>query len=116
MIVDDESDISLLFKLHLEELGYQVDVFNHPLMALDKFEFGKYKLAILDVKMPHMNGFELYTRLKEIDSNCKFCFTTAFETYYESLKEFFPTLDISCFLRKPVTKKKFMDRIAAELG
>lgn len=115
MLVDDEPDVSGLFQLYLADSGYQVDVFNHPLKALTEFKLGRYKLVILDVKMPHMNGFELYTKLREIDCSCKFCFVTAFQTYYESLKEFYPSLDVSCFIQKPVTKKKFLARVEAEL-
>jgi two-component system catabolic regulation response regulator CreB/two-component system response regulator ChvI len=115
LVVDDEIDVGRLFQLYLEESGYRVDVFANPLKALAKFHPGIYDMVLMDVKMPRMNGFELYQRLKYLDQRCKFCFITAFEAYYLSLKEFFPGLDIACYIQKPVTKQKLLGRIAKEL-
>jgi PleD family two-component response regulator len=61
LIVDDEADITLTFKLVLEEDGFAVvDVFNDPLEALSKFKPEYYDLILLDIKMPKMSGFDLY--------------------------------------------------------
>lgn len=115
MVVDDEIDVARSLQLYLETSGYHVEVYNEPLKALSEFRPGKYDLVVLDVRMPNINGFELYRRLKRLDASFKVCFVTAFEAYYKSLKEFFPDLDVTCFIRKPVTKSKFLDRIAREL-
>ena len=104
MVVDDEIDIARSYQLFLETSGYHVDIYIDPLKALSEFRCGKYDLVVLDVRMPSMNGFELYRRLRRVDSRFKVCFITAFESYYKSLKEFFPNLDVTCFMRKPVTK------------
>jgi two-component system catabolic regulation response regulator CreB/two-component system response regulator ChvI len=66
--------------------------------------------------MPRMNGFELCRKLRQIDSRVKICLVTAFESYYNSLKEFFPNLDVTCFMRKPVSKAEFLDQIVKELA
>lgn len=116
MVVDDEPDISTLFRIYLEEEGFWVKIYNDPLKVLSEFKSGQYDLVILDVRMPHLNGFELYQRLKAIDYGCKFCFMTAFESYYQSLKEFFPSLDITCFIKKPVTKEKLIESITKRLA
>lgn len=115
IVVDDEIDIGQLFRLYLINSGYHVDVYNDPLKALSEFQPGKYNLALLDVRMPRMNGFELYQRLKYLDINCKFCFITAFETYYKTLKEFFPSLDNTCYIQKPVKREKLLDMIEMSL-
>ena len=62
MIVDDEYDMNLLFKMVLEENGFKVDSFTDPFLALQNFkeQDGLYDMIILDIKMPEMNGFELY--------------------------------------------------------
>ena len=83
----------------LEHGGYDVQVFNDPLVALSNFKPDIYDLLLLDNKMPNMTGFELYRKLKEIDSKVKVCFITAFETYYE---KFFPLEEIKGFIRKPI--------------
>ena len=103
LIVDDEPDITLTLGNGLEQGGYDVHVFNDPLVALSNFKPDTYDLLLLDIKMPNMTGFELYRKLKEIDSKVKVCFITAFETYYEKFRqEFFPLEEIKGFIRKPI--------------
>ncbi|HEY7082621.1 MAG TPA: hypothetical protein VH500_23260 [Nitrososphaeraceae archaeon] len=45
----------------------------------------------------------------------KVCFITAFEDYYDYLKEQFPRLDAQCFIKKPVTARESVQRILSEL-
>lgn len=116
MVVDDDADTALSLKLLLEGLGYTVDVFTNPIKALSAFKPYHYELIFLDVKMPHMDGFELYQEFKKVDKKCKVCFITAFEAYYQSLKEFFPKLDVTCFISKPVTRKNLLEHVTRELG
>ena len=74
MIVDDESDIILPIKISLEDNGFEVDAFNEPLLALSNFKANSYDLVILDIKMPDMNGFELYREMRKIDEKIKSSF------------------------------------------
>jgi DNA-binding response OmpR family regulator len=63
-VVDDEQDITL--KTTLEETGsFQVEAFSDPVLALSEFKAGVYDLAVLDIRMPGMNGFQLYRKLKD---------------------------------------------------
>jgi two-component system, OmpR family, response regulator ChvI len=87
LIVDDEPDITFTLKKGLEQGGYNVHVCNDSLVALSNFKPDVYDLLLLDIKMPKMTGFELYRKLKEMDSKVKVCFITAFETYYEKFKQ-----------------------------
>jgi CheY-like chemotaxis protein len=73
MAVDDEAGIAFTLKLVLEESGFLVDVFNDPKIALINFKPDYYDLILLDVKMPEMNGFELYQEIKKKDK-VKACF------------------------------------------
>jgi DNA-binding response OmpR family regulator len=77
LIVDDEADITLPLKMALEDNAFVVDVFNDPIFALDNFRKRSYNLLILDINMPKMNGFELYTKIKKIDDKVRVCFLTA---------------------------------------
>ena len=74
MLVDDERDINLMFKIVLEDNGFEVDVFDDSIIALNNYEAGLYDLLILDIKMPKMDGFELYDQIKKIDDKSKFAF------------------------------------------
>lgn len=102
LVVDDERDINTVVKKGLERVGFKVRTFNNPLDALSKFEAGSYDVALLDIRMPSMNGFELYKKLREIDSKIKVCFITAFEMYEEEFKKLFPSYEVRCFIKKPI--------------
>ena len=102
LLVDDERDINTVVKKGLERVGFKVRAFNNPLDALSNFEAGSYDVALLDIRMPSMNGFELYKKLREIDSKIKVCFITAFEMYEEEFKKLFPSYEVRCFIKKPI--------------
>ena len=116
LIVDDDPDINLAFKVGLEDYG-SFDVYTHtdPLEVLSNFKPHFYDLLLLDINMPKMNGFELYKRILEIDVNVRICFITAGDTNIEALREVYPTLSIGCFIKKPVTIEYLAKRLLTEL-
>ena len=107
MLVEDEDDIVLLFKMILEsDVGLKVDSFTDPFAALDNFKFGLYDLIMIDIALPRMNGIELYYKIRKLDNKVKICFLTAGEMYYEEIrKQVFPELEANCFIRKPVANE-----------
>ncbi|MDP9286964.1 MAG: response regulator [Thermoproteota archaeon] len=115
LIVDDETDITLALKTGLEQNGFSVDAYNDPMIALSKFKPAFYDLLLLDIKMPHLNGFQLYQEVKKKDNNARACFITAYEVFYENLKEDYPTLDVGCFIKKPVEMDNLVKKIMKEL-
>jgi two-component SAPR family response regulator len=50
-----------------------------------------------------------------MDNKPKVCFITAFEVYYKSLRELFPTMRINCYIKKPITPDELAERIKSEL-
>ncbi len=112
LLVDDEPDLNLTLKMVLEENGFKVDSFTDPLSALENFKgetAGIYELLILDMKMPGVNGFELYRQIKKIDDKVKVCFLTASVMDYEQFrKELFPALDNNCHIQKPIENEVLM--------
>jgi DNA-binding response OmpR family regulator len=64
-VVDDEPDITNVLKKGLELHGFAVDTFNDPHAALAGFQLKYYDLMIIDIKMPRINGFDLYRQLKK---------------------------------------------------
>ena len=115
MAVDDEFDITFTLKKILEQSGFSLDIYNDPTTALSNYKPDYYDLILLDVKMPRMNGFELYQEIKKKDKNVKACFVTAHEMYYESLKKEFPKVDVGCLIRKPIDIDELVERIRQEL-
>ena len=80
---------------------FEVDAYNDPLSALSNFKQNAYGLVILDIRMPHINGFELYKKIRTLDDKVYVCFMTAFEDYRQEFKKSFPILDeVKCFIRK----------------
>jgi DNA-binding response OmpR family regulator len=65
LVVDDEPDLTMVCSLALQYHGFKVDTFNDSQEALSNFRPGYYDLVILDIKMPKMDGFELYEKIKE---------------------------------------------------
>jgi DNA-binding response OmpR family regulator len=120
LLVDDEPDLNLTLKMVLEQYGFKVDSFTDPLSALEIFKgesAGTYELLILDIKMPGINGFELYRQIKKIDDKVKVCFLTASEMYYEEFrKELFPALDNNCYIQKPIENEVLIKRLNRMLG
>ena len=112
MVVDDEFDLTLFYKMLLEFHGFRVDVFNDPGKALSSFKPDYYNLVILDIKMPGMDGFELNEELQKIDSKVNVCFLTASELYYKEFrkKEYY-ALNKELFIRKPVEDEELLKEI-----
>ena len=113
LVVDDSYDISLVLKLVLEDSGFEVDVFNNPLTALQNFKSAMYDLAILDVKMPVLNGFGLYQQIRKLDYEVKICFlTAATEFNYEAFEEqAFANIDEKYIIRKPIENESLIQQI-----
>jgi two-component SAPR family response regulator len=77
-----------------------------------KGKASKHEMLILDIKMPDMNGFELYKQIKKLDDKVKVCFLTAGEMDYEQFgKELFPALDKNCYIQKPIENEILIEKL-----
>ena len=104
LLVDDELDNSSIFKIALEDNGFHVDTYNDPELALSAFESNYYHLLLLDIRMPKMDGYELYAKIRKKDDKVKVCFLTASERYKEEhIPSFMSSGSTGCFLIKPIT-------------
>ena len=112
MVVDDESDLTLFYRMSLEYYGFEVDSFNEPKKALSNFKPDYYDLVVLDIKMPDMDGFELYGEILKIDSKANVCFLTASELYYKEFREKeYSAIDKDLFIRKPIANEDLIKEI-----
>jgi DNA-binding response OmpR family regulator len=112
LAVDDEADLTMLCSLALEYHGFKVDTFNDPQEALSNYKPGYYDLVILDIKMPKMDGFQLYDEIKKIDRKAKVCFLTASELYYQEFrKREYDAIDKNLFIRKPIENEELLKEV-----
>ena len=114
LIVDDDPDITSLFRIGLEDSGFEVHAYNDPLEALANFKPHFYDLLLLDINMPKMDGFELCRKILEIDANVRICFITAMNINMDGLREVLNT-STGCFIKKPVSVSNLAERLKAEL-
>ena len=118
MVVDDEPDVLALFKSFLEQDGnYVVEAYSDSSRALQAFarsEPRRFDLIILDIRMPSLNGMQLYQRIKSIDPHVKVIFLTALDAAEElvSVLEGIKAVDV---LRKPIERKHFLQRVQASI-
>jgi len=113
LLVDDEPDVTYTLEIVLEDNGFRVDSYTDPTLALSNFKPGLYDLLLLDIRMPKMNGFDLYQKMKEIDSNVKICFLTASELFYEKYRKIsaYPRVDKEKFIQKPLRTEELIRRL-----
>jgi two-component system response regulator ChvI len=116
MLVDDDCDILSVFEWVLADDGFSnVEVFSDPYKALESFSTAEkynnhYGLVILDIRMPSMNGLQLYQRLRATNKELRVIFLSALEateelvTVLEGVKSF----DI---LKKPVDNAHFLKKV-----
>jgi DNA-binding response OmpR family regulator len=67
LLDDDEHDNNLIFTIGLQDEGFEVDAYNDPKLVLSAFRPDYYDLLILDIRMPKMNRYELYNKIRNID-------------------------------------------------
>ena len=74
LLVDDEADVTYTIKNILEDKGFAVYTSNDPILALNYYKVNFYDLVILGIKMPKIDGLELYIKIREQDPKAKICF------------------------------------------
>jgi DNA-binding response OmpR family regulator len=117
-LVDDEPDITFSFNMILEDSGFAVDSYNDPIIALSSFKTGIYAIAILDIRMPNMNGFELSLELRKADDKLKILFMTAYDIHDEGINQ--SKLKVlqekPTILKKPISLYDLVSKIKKELS
>jgi len=122
LIIDDDPDITTTFKMGIEyanritnDRRIEVHTYNDPTVALSEFQPNFFDLLLVDINLPHMNGFQICERILELDINVRVCFMYSGEINREALREIYPAVSLGCFIKKPVNLDYLIERIKAEL-
>ena len=120
MVVDDEKDILRIIKRDLEVTNeFQVETFSSGIEALNAFkthDLGYYDAIITDIRMPKMNGFELYRQVKELSPNTKIAFITAFEINKDEFNKVLPSIGVKDFIIKPIDMDDLIFKIKSMIS
>jgi DNA-binding NtrC family response regulator len=119
LVVDDETDIGPTLRVMLEKHGFAVDVLTDSTVALKNFNPDVYDLAILDIRMPKMSGFELYVKMKSVDVKIKVIFLTAltdFNEFGDFKKDVSPKLRERHFIQKPISDIQLLEQVYSILN
>lgn len=118
LLIDDEIDDLFVLEEYLMHEGFEVNSFSSPREALRHYENGdasSYDLVISDIRMPEMNGFQLYYKLKTINYNVKVVFATCLKIVEEILT-LIPELQPEQLIQKPVEKEEFIKIVKKNIG
>jgi two-component system, OmpR family, response regulator ChvI len=119
LVVDDESDTAFTYKSILSAEGYNVQVFTDPQEALKHFiqlpdPSTYYQLVLLDIRMPRLNGLQLFNTIKAITPNTKIIFVSALDIVDE-LTSILPDMTYNHIIKKPVDREYFIAKINSML-
>jgi CheY-like chemotaxis protein len=118
LLIDDELDDLFVLEEYLRYAGFEVKSFSSPREALRHYENGDpslYDLVISDIRMPEINGFQVYYKLKAINDNVKVLFATCLEIAEEILT-LIPEFQPKQLVQKPVEKEKFIKIVKENIG
>ena len=115
LLIDDEPDTLFTYESFLSDEGYNVKTFSDPQEALKHFvqlpdPSSHYKLALLDIRMPKLNGLQLFHKMKALSPKIKIMFCSALDVAQE-VASVLPDIDHEHFMRKPVEREHFINKI-----
>ena len=113
LLIDDEHDDLFVLEKFLTREGFGVKSFSNSREALEHFSRTNpsfYDLIISDIRMPEINGLELYLGLKAIKNDVKVLFASAIELAEEILSVM-PGVRREQLIKKPVEQKVFIDLV-----
>jgi DNA-binding response OmpR family regulator len=114
LVVDDEKDITDVLKRGLSLKGIDVDAFSDPLEALAEFKPGRYDFVVMDIRMPRMNGFDLYRSIRSQDANVRVYLLSAYDNLQDEVNAMLSADALVGFLRKPISYSELAKLLLSE--
>jgi CheY-like chemotaxis protein len=100
--VDDDPNTTYILGMMLKLNDFDVYPYTDPEAALASFRRGQFDLLLLDARIPAMNGFELYRKIRQIDEEINVCFMTNYaRAYVQEFTKSFPGLGHYHLVEKP---------------
>lgn len=118
LLIDDEADTLTILKRTLEAAGMNTYGFTNPVMAVEHFKnsANDYDIVVTDIRMPHMNGFQVVRAIKEIRPDIKTGLITSFEINQSEFRKILPSTKVNAFITKPLTSARFLEMINGIMG
>ena len=118
LLIDDDLDDLFVLEKFLTIAGFEVKSFTSAREALRHYANGdplSYDLVISDIRMPEINGFQLYYKLRAINYNVKIIFATCLEIIEET-SALLPDFKKEQLIQKPVEKEKFIEIVKKNMS
>ena len=111
LLVDDDVDLLATFEESLTLRGYDVVTANNGTVAIEKYKEHIPCITFMDIRMPGMDGYETFSKIKEISGDAKIVFITGHETPTKT--EIARKQGLIGVLEKPTISEKIIDLIKA---
>jgi DNA-binding response OmpR family regulator len=113
LVVEDDPDICHLLEIHLRDQAYQVDVIRNGIDGLNRAGNHEYRLIVLDLMLPGLDGLELCRRLRGQENTTPILMLTAKSTELDRVLGF--ELGADDYLTKPFSILELQARVRAIL-
>ncbi|MEM2320108.1 MAG: response regulator [Candidatus Bathyarchaeia archaeon] len=113
LVIDDDENIREVLKTILEDEGYIVDTAETGEKAIAKTKKGFYNLALIDIKLPDMEGIELLTKMKDTTPKMRKIIVTGYPTMHNAIEAVNRGAD--AYILKPFEVEKILAVIKEQL-
>jgi two-component system response regulator PilR (NtrC family) len=113
LVVDDDENIRKVLVTILEDEGYSVESVDTAGKAIEKTERNFYNLALIDVRLPDMEGIELLTRMKDTTPKMRKIIITGYPTLQNAVEAVNKGAD--AYVMKPFDVEKVLEKIKEQL-
>jgi CheY-like chemotaxis protein len=112
VLIDDDQDLLVTFGSFLSSEGFNVQIFSKSKEAIEYLISSphEYRIVITDIRMPEVNGLEIYQKIKSVNTNLKIMFVTALDAADELLS-IFSDVKKDDIIRKPIERDQFVEKV-----
>jgi DNA-binding NtrC family response regulator len=113
LIVDDDENITTVFRVNLKNNGYEVETAKNGAEALEKTGRIFFNLALVDIKLPDMEGTDLIELVREVAPKMRMILVTGFPSLQNAINAVNKGAD--GYLLKPVNMEQLLKTIEEQL-